>query len=186
MGWKTTFRNLAATTGRNTSAFYLGRIIVDRQGGSDESKWSLLWALYIYDRSLFLLKRTEKFFFSTQKSLLHHVLLVYSATALWVKSDNRGILKCLNVNDHYKLIFYRKMFISFLSDAKLLHVYDWYLGLIIYVKYLRSYLQKTWRGGQTSLKFCVLANQVVPRKKVENNILVWGPLHGANIGQIFL
>ena len=44
--------------------------------------------------------------------------------ALWVKSGNRGNLKCLNVNDHYELIFYRKMLISFLSDAKLLHVYD--------------------------------------------------------------
>ena len=45
-------------------------------------------------------------------------------TALWVKSGNRGNLKCLNVNDHYELIFDRKMFISFLSDAKLLHVFD--------------------------------------------------------------
>ena len=44
--------------------------------------------------------------------------------ALWVKSGNRGNLKCLNLNDHYELIFDRKMFISFLSDAKLLHVYD--------------------------------------------------------------
>ena len=112
--------------------------------------------------------------------------LFLGSNPLWVKSGNRGNLKFLNVNDHYELIFYQQMFISFLSDAKLLHVYDWYLGLIVYIKYLRSYLQKTWRGGQTSLKFCVLANQVVPRKKVENNILVWGPLHGANIGQIFL
>ena len=45
-------------------------------------------------------------------------------TALWVKSGNRGNLKCLNVNDHYEFILYRKMFISFLSEAKLLHVYD--------------------------------------------------------------
>ena len=60
---------------------------------------------------------------------LIHFTLVHNA--LWVKSGNRGNLKCLNVNDHYELIFYRKMLISFLSDAKLLHVYDWYLGLII-------------------------------------------------------
>ena len=59
------------------------------------------------------------------------------------------------------------------------------LVFIIYVKYLRSYLQKTWRGGLTNLKFCVLANQLVPKKRVENNIFVRGPLHGANIGQIF-
>ena len=78
--------------------------------------------------------------------------------ALWVKSGNRGNLKCLKVNNHFALIFYRKFFISFLSDAKLPKVYDWFLGLIIHVKYLRSYLQKTWRGGLLSLKFCTLAN----------------------------
>ena len=59
------------------------------------------------------------------------------------------------------------------------------LVFIIYVKYLQSYLQKTWRGGLTNLKFCVLANQLEPKKRVENNIFVRGPLHGANIGQIF-
>ena len=49
------------------------------------------------------------------------------------------------------------------------------LVFIIYVKYLQSYLQKTWRGGLTNLKFCVLANQLVPKKRVENNIFVRGP-----------
>ena len=63
--------------------------------------------------------------------------------ALCVKSGNRGNLKCLKVNDHYVLIFHRKMFISFLSGAKLSTFYDRFLGVIIYVKYLRSYLQKT-------------------------------------------
>ena len=82
----------------------------------------------------------------------------YDDNALWVKSGNRGNLKCLKVDDHFALIFHQKMFISFLSDAKLPKVYDRYLGLVIYVKYLMSYLQKTRRGGQGSLKFCVLAN----------------------------
>ena len=63
--------------------------------------------------------------------------------ALWVKSGNRANLKCLEVNDNFALIFHRKILISFLSDAKLPTVYDRFLGLIIYVKYLRSYLQKT-------------------------------------------
>ena len=45
-------------------------------------------------------------------------------TALWVKSGNRGNLKCLKVNDQYALIFHRKMFIAFLSDTKLSKVYD--------------------------------------------------------------
>ena len=85
-------------------------------------------------------------------------LLSLGITALWVKSGNRGNLKCLKVDDHFALIFHQKMFISFLSDAKLPKVYDRYLGLVIYVKYLMSYLQKTRRGGQGSLKFCVLAN----------------------------
>ena len=79
-------------------------------------------------------------------------------SALWVKSGNRGNLKCLKLDDHFALIFHQQMFISFLSDAKLPKVYDRYLGLVIYVKYLMSYLQKTPRGGQGSLKFCVLAN----------------------------
>ena len=42
-----------------------------------------------------------------------------SDNALWVKSGNRGNLKCLKVNNHFALIFHRKIFISFLSDAKL-------------------------------------------------------------------
>ena len=64
-------------------------------------------------------------------------------TALWVKSGNRGNLKCLKVNNHFAVIFHRKTFILFLSDVKLLKVYDRFLGLIGYVKYLRSFLQKT-------------------------------------------
>ena len=43
--------------------------------------------------------------------------------------------------------FHQQIFISFLSDAKLPKVYDWFLGLIIYVKYLRSYFQKNIKGG---------------------------------------
>ena len=66
----------------------------------------------------------------------HHI-------ALWVKSGDKRNLKCLKVNDNFALIFHWKIFISFLSDAKLPKVYDRFLGLIIYVKYLRSYLQKT-------------------------------------------
>ena len=44
--------------------------------------------------------------------------------ALWVKSGNRGNLKCLKVNNHFVLIFHRKIFVSFLSDAKMPKVYD--------------------------------------------------------------
>ena len=112
--------------------------------------------------------------------------LVPILNALSVKSGNRGNLKCLKVNDDFALICHRKMFISFLSDSKLPEVLDWYFGLIIFVKYLRSYLQKTWRGVLWSLKFCVLTNKLVPRKKVENSLFHRWPLHGANIGQIFL
>ena len=51
-------------------------------------------------------------------------LNIMTATALWVKSGNRGILKCLKVNNNFELIFHRKMFIYFLGDAKLPKVYD--------------------------------------------------------------
>ena len=47
-----------------------------------------------------------------------------TAIALWVKSGNRGNLKCLKVNNHFVLIFHRKIFVSFLSDAKMPKVYD--------------------------------------------------------------
>ena len=67
---------------------------------------------------------------------------LHSHTALWVKSGNRGNLKCLKVDNNFAVIFHRKTFILFLSDAKLLKVYDRFLGLIVYVKYLRSFLQK--------------------------------------------
>ena len=83
---------------------------------------------------------------------------MHTHIALWVKSGNRGNLKCWKVNDNFAFIFHRKTIISFLSDAKLRNVYDWFLGLIIYVKYLRSYLPKIWRGGLWSLPFCALAN----------------------------
>ena len=45
------------------------------------------------------------------------ILHIYNA--LWVKSGNRGNLKCLKVNNHFALIFHQKSFIYFLSDAKL-------------------------------------------------------------------
>ena len=47
-----------------------------------------------------------------------------TAIALWVKSGNRGNLKCLKVNNHFVLIFHRQIFISFLSDAKMPKVCD--------------------------------------------------------------
>ena len=50
--------------------------------------------------------------------------LRFPPSALWVKSGNRGNLKCLKVNNHFALIFHPKIFISFLSDTKLPKVYD--------------------------------------------------------------
>ena len=47
-----------------------------------------------------------------------------NSNALWVKSGNRGNLKYLKANNHFALIFYRKFFISFLSEPKLPKVYD--------------------------------------------------------------
>ena len=52
--------------------------------------------------------------------------VVYNA--LWIKSGNRGNLKCWKENDHIALIVHRKNFISFLSDAKLQKLYNWFLG----------------------------------------------------------
>ena len=40
--------------------------------------------------------------------------------------------------------------------------------------------QKTWRGCQTNLKFCTEVNYLMPRKRCQNNLLVWGPQHGQN------
>ena len=57
-------------------------------------------------------------------SLVHVEVFRCLATALWVKNGNRGNLKSLKVNDNYVLIFHRKMFISFLSGAKLSTFYD--------------------------------------------------------------
>ena len=48
-------------------------------------------------------------------------------------------------------------------------ILEWIFGFIYFVKYLRNYLLKTRRGGLTNMKFCVLANQLVPKKRVENN-----------------
>ena len=51
-------------------------------------------------------------------------LFEFGDNALWVKSGNTGNLKCLKENNHFALVFHRKMLISFLSDAKLPIVYD--------------------------------------------------------------
>ena len=75
----------------------------------------------------------------------------------------KGTLRILNSKPCYTFNCDPKMFKPFLNDAKLTKV-DYRFWFIIYVKYLRSYLQKTWRGGLTNLKFCVLANQLVPKK----------------------
>ena len=53
------------------------------------------------------------------------------------------------------------------------------------VKYLYTYLQKTWRAGRISLKFGVVSNQVVLRKTLENENFIRPALLCANIYQIF-
>ena len=78
------------------------------------------------------------------------------------------------------------MFISILSDARLQNIYDWILGLIIYVKYLRSYLQKNMKGGSGKSEILCVGQLASDEKKVENTVFPWGPLHGANIAQIFV
>ena len=46
-------------------------------------------------------------------------------------------------------------------------------------------LAKNMKGGLINMKFGVWSNQIVPSKKVENNIFISAALHGANIFQIF-
>ena len=53
------------------------------------------------------------------------------------------------------------------------------------VKYFWIFLQKTWTAGQVILKFGVLSNQVMLRKKVENKNFTWAAVLSANIFQIF-
>ena len=53
------------------------------------------------------------------------------------------------------------------------------------VKYCWIYLQKTRTAGQVILKFGVLSNEVVLRKKLENKKITWAAVLGANISQIF-
>ena len=38
--------------------------------------------------------------------------------------------------------------------------------------------KKTWWGCQVNLKFCTQANYLMPRKKPQNNLFIWGPQHG--------
>ena len=105
---------------------------------------------------------------------------MHTHIALWVKSGNRGNLKCWKVNDNFAFIFHRKTIISFLSDAKLRNVYDWFLGLIIYVKYLKSYLQKHEGGVCEVWNFvCWPISSCQEKKKIA---LFTEP---AFIGQIF-
>ena len=47
------------------------------------------------------------------------------------------------------------------------------------------YLQKTLTADWITLKFCVLSNEAVPRKKLENDNFIRAAVLGANISQIF-
>ena len=51
-------------------------------------------------------------------------------------------------------------------------------------EYFWIYLQKTWTAGRITLKFCVLSNEAVPGKKLENNNFIQAAVLGANISQI--
>ena len=53
------------------------------------------------------------------------------------------------------------------------------------VKYLWIYLQKTWTAGRRILKFGVLSNEIVLRKKLENKKILRAAVLCANIFQIF-
>ena len=53
------------------------------------------------------------------------------------------------------------------------------------VKYLWIYLQKTWTAGRRRLKFGVLSNEIVLRKKLENKKILRAAVLCANISQIF-
>ena len=57
--------------------------------------------------------------------------------------------------------------------------------LQIFVKSGSYISQKHEGGGLINMKFGVWSNQIVPSKKVENNIFISAALHGANIFQIF-
>ena len=50
---------------------------------------------------------------------------------------------------------------------------------IFSTKWLRK-LQKTWRAGQTTLKFCVHKVKILYRKSLENTKIVWAALHCEN------
>ena len=81
---------------------------------------------------------------------------------------------------------HQKIVISLLSDAKLQKNYDWFLGLIIYVKYLRSYLQKNMKGGSEKSEILCVGQLACAEKKRENSNFNRRPLHRANISQMFL
>ena len=90
---------------------------------------------------------------------------LFTSNALWVKSGNRGNLKCLKVNNNFAVIFHRKTFILFLSDAKLLKFYDRFLGLIVYVKYLRSFFCKNLKGGSVKSEILCVGQLARAEKK---------------------
>ena len=50
---------------------------------------------------------------------------------------------------------------------------------IFSTKWLRK-LQKTWRAGQTTLKFCVHKVKILYRKSLENMKIIWAALHCEN------
>ena len=75
--------------------------------------------------------------------------------------------------------------IPLLADQKPPELCSKYIFYTELVKYLYTYLQKTWRAGRISLKFGVVSNQVVLRKTLENKNFVRPALLCANIYQIF-
>ena len=130
-----------------------------------QSVVSFLWSLFIGCIFLVLVRIRESndkfadgeileyFDFYTAVDYFKHIII-----ALWVKQCNYKDCKVVKSKTLVRLHFSSEIIQTFFKWCQTAKSLWLILGLIIYTKYLRSYLQKTWRGGLISLKFCVLAN----------------------------
>ena len=83
----------------------------------------------------------------------------------WVKSGNGGNLKCLKENDHYALIFHRKMFIAFFLWYKTVKSFWLIFGFDHICQIFEKLYAKNMKGGSEKSEILCVGQLARAEKK---------------------
>ena len=110
--------------------------------------------------------RTNKFDTNECPNIFVKEKLIRTNVRIYIRDQYIRIFEYSNIFVTLWFKFDPKTFKPFLKSARLSELCS---------KYLWIYFQKTWRAGQTILKFGVFSNKIVLRKKLENKKLSGQP-----------